>query len=379
MGKLSTVVTKYTKKLGEGTIIRGSECMVDYPRLPTGVYAIDYAIGGGVPVGVTSSLYGPPNGGKTMISILLMASAQNLCWNCFQYLWDCNCGEKTEKDVLMVSTEIFDVGWAALFGVNAEKLWVVEPETGEIAAEIIADSLRSKDCGLVVLDSLPMLVPASEIEGNIADITVAVQARMIAAMMRKVKAILIRQRKPHIANNVAFVATNQIRAKIGKGFGKGPSEEMAGGFVPMHDWHLTLRMSQPYSSDRDKTTELPINGKFKASLIAMGNKRKLFVMAGSGEFYAVIGDGGPLPKGTINDFKTVARIADRADLINKKGWWLFDHEYGTKTEMLNDWVSNKERFLSVKKTLVNYFAIESKERMSEASIGFEPPEEEDGE
>lgn len=376
MGSLKDVAAKYTKKLGPGTVIKGSECVVDYPRLPTGIYAVDYAIAGGFPIGVTSSLYGPPNGGKTLVAIRLMANAQNLCWNCFQYLWDCGCDDRTEKDVLLISTEIFDIGWATLFGVDPNRLWVVEPETGEIAAEIIADSLRSKDCGLVMLDSLPMLIPARELEGNVADDTVAVQARMIAKMIRKVKAILIKQRKPHIANRVAFVATNQVRAKIGGGgFSKGPSEDQAGGFVPMHDWHLTVRMSQVYSSDRDKTTELPINGKFRASLIAMGNKRKLFVLAGSGEFYAVIGEGSPLPRGTINDLKTVVKIADGAGLIDKPKWTLFNHMYVTKTAMMQEWVDNPELFLTVKKSLVRYFVEEAKERM-DGSIGYDPPVEE---
>jgi len=376
MGTLNEVAAKYIKKLGDGAVLKGTECMVDYPRLPTGVFNVDYAIGGGFPIGVTSSLYGPPNGGKSLLGILLMASAQNLCWNCFQYLWDCECEEQIKKDVLLVAPEIFDIGWATLFGVDPERLWVVEPDSGEIAAEVIADSLRSKDCGLVVLDSLPMLVPSEEIEGNIADSQPAIQARMIAKMMRKIKAILIKQRKPHINNHVAFVATNQIRAKFGQGFSKkGPSDEMAGGYVPMHDWHLTLRMSQPYSADRDKETELPINGKFSASLIAMGNKKKLFVMAGKGEFYAVIGEGGDLPKGTVNDFQTVAKIAAQEGLLDKKKWILFDREYGTKGAMLQTWVNKRKLFLSVKKQLVNYFIAEAKDRLEALSIKFDPPEE----
>lgn len=376
MGTLNDVVVKYVKTLGEAAILKGTECMVDYPRLPTGVYSVDYAIGGGIPIGVTSSLYGPPNGGKTLLSMLLMASAQNLCWNCFQYLWDCKCEDRLPKDVLLVAPEIFDIGWATLFGVDPERLWVVEPDSGEIAAEIIADSLRSKDCGLVVLDSLPMLIPSKEIEGNIADSEPAIQARMIAKMMRKIKAILIKQRKPHIHNNVTFVATNQIRAKFGQGFNKGPSEEMAGGYVPMHDWHLTLRMSQPYSKDRDKETELPINGKFSASLIAMGNKKKLFVLAGKGEFLAVIGEGGELPKGTINDFRTVNKVADQEGLIDKKKKWaLFGREYGTKGMMLQTWVENKHLFLSVKKQLVDHFIAASKARLEALSIRFDPLEE----
>jgi len=375
MGSLTDVAKKYTKTLGPGTIIKGSECVVDYPRLPTGIYAVDHAIGGGFPIGVTSSLYGPPNGGKTLIASRLMASAQNLCWNCFQYLWDCGCDNRTEKDAVFVSTERFDIGWATRLGVDPDRLWVVEPETGEIAAEIIADSLRSKDCGLVMLDSLPMLVPASELEGSVADDTVAVQARMIAKMIRKIKAILIKQSKPHIANRVAFIATNQVRAKIGKGFSKGPSEDQAGGFVPMHDWHLTIRMSQVYSKDRDKTTELPINGKFRASLQAMTNKRKLFVLAGSGEFYVVLGEGSPLSRGTINDLKTVAKIADGADLIDKKKWTLFNHMYETKTAMLQEWVDNPQLFLTVKKSLVRHFVEEAKERMDGCISNDSPVEE----
>jgi len=137
---LSDIASKYVKKVGPGAMVKGSEIMfVDYPRIPTGIYAVDYATGGGFPVGVTSSIYGPPGGGKTLLSLCLAANAQSLCWNCFCYLWDCKCKKRTEKEVLIISTEILDVSWGAKWGVDPDKLWIVEPESGEIAGEIIAD------------------------------------------------------------------------------------------------------------------------------------------------------------------------------------------------------------------------------------------------
>lgn len=361
MPLLSEILGRSKKKYGEGTMFRGNVAASDFPRIPTGIFAMDYMMGGGFPVGVTSSVYGPPGGGKTLVMTRAACGAQNICWNCYDYLWDCQCGEKREQQVVIVQTETFDMGWAIDLGLDAEKCLVVEPDSGEQASDAIVECLRADDCGMVLLDSLPMLVPTIELEASALDVQVASQAKLISKMIRRIKATLIKQRKQN--HPVSFLTTNQVRAKIG-GFSKGPTEEQPGGFTSKHDWHITMRMSQLKSPDIDKETELPINARFKASSIAMGNKRKVFMLSGAAEFYVTVSENGDYLKGTINDFKTVTRYADEAGLIGRNPWSFRGVNYDKKQDILDTWI-DPETFFSAKKLIVDYYIQRTKSRVYE--------------
>lgn len=360
MPSLNDILGNSKKKYGEGTFFRGNAAGTDFPRIPTGIFALDYMIGGGFPVGVTSSIYGPPGGGKTLVMTRVACGAQNICWNCYEYLWDCNCGERREQQVVIVQTETFDMGWAVILGLDPEKCLVVEPDSGEQASDAIIDCLRADDCGLVLLDSLPMLVPTIELEASALDVQVASQAKLISKMIRRVKATLIKEKKRK--HPVSFITTNQVRAKIG-GFGP-VQEEVPGGFTSKHDWHITMRMSQLKSPDVDKETELPINARFKASSIAMGNKRKVFMLTGSAEFYVTVSDNGDYLKGTINDYKTATRYADEAGLIGRDPWSFMGVEYSKKQDILDTWV-DQETFLSAKKFIIDHYISRTKKHVEE--------------
>jgi len=362
---LDEILARGDRKYGKGTYLTGFTRGHDYPRIPTGIFSLDYAIGGGFPVGVTSSPYGPPGGGKTLVLTRACAGAQSICWKCFQYLWDCKCAKKDSRKVVWVSTELFDIAWARMLGVDSskEKFAVAEPDTGEQAADIIAECLRADDVGLVVLDSLAMLTPQAELDASAADDMVAVQARLIARMIRRIKTILIQEKKRD--HKVAFIATNQVRAKIG-GFGRGPQEEVPGGFVSKHDWHLTFRMSQVKSEDIDKETELPVNARFKASMAAMGNKRKIFTLSGAAEFYATVSDGGELVKGSINDYRTAFRYAETAGLIGRDPWSFRGETFRLKSDIMESWYDN-EKFLSAKKFIIDHYIQKAKENEEQES------------
>lgn len=356
--KLDEIVNQGHRKYGKGTFTVGYSTANDFPRIPTGIFAIDYAIGGGFPIGVTSQVYGPPGGGKTLVTTRAAAGAQNICWHCFEYLWDCKCGNKEERKVVWVTTELFDLDWSIQLGIDPDKMVVVEPDSGEQAIDIMAECLRSEDCGLVVLDSLAMLTPEEELTASASDVQVGLQARMIGKMIRRIKTIMIREKKRN--HQVAFLATNQVRAKIGGFAGRGPSEEVPGGFTSKHDWHLTFRMSQISSDDKDKETDLPINAKFKASMAAMGNKRKVMTLSGSAEFMVTVSNGGEYVKGTVNDYRTVTKYADSTGLLSKD--WVFDGKrYKTKGEFLDTW-NDLEVFLSTKKKIIDYCVSEARKQ-----------------
>lgn len=359
MPKLDDILRSSIRKYGLNTVTRGESVAEDFPRIPTGIFSLDYAIGGGFPIQVTSSLYGPPGGGKSLVLQKLIASAQNLCWQCFNYHWDCECDKSDRRDAVIVCTEIMDTEWARLLGVKVNDLVMVEPEYGEQAVDIIIEVLQAPDVGLVCLDSLAMLTPLAELQSSAEDFQVASQARLIAKMIRKIKSTLIREKKK--GHNVAFVASNQIRVKIGQFFGN--PEEVPGGYASKHDWHLTLRMSQLKSDDVDKETEMTINGKFKASMVAMGNKRKIFTLSGAAEFFCTVGEGGEFVKGTIADFNTVDKFGAEIGVINKSPWGVLGRTWETKRDMLEDWKMDDQFYLSVKKKIIDEYRNMAKMQM----------------
>lgn len=353
MASISTFIRNSISKYGVNTVTRGTSLPSDFKRLPSGIYAVDYALGGGFPVGVASCLYGPPGGGKSLVLQKIIACAQQLCWKCFEYKWDCTCsGSPTEQEIVAVTTEVLDPEWAKCLGVDLEKLIIVEPEYGEQAADVVVEALMADDCGLVCLDSLAMLTPVAELEGSFDDAMVAAQARLISRMMRVVEAKLIREKKK--GHKVSFIATNHIRSKIGQFFGN--PEEVPGGWAAKHTWHLTLRMSQLKTEDSniDKGTGLPINAKFKASTVALSNKKKIFMLHGSAEFYCTMQDSGEFVTGTIPDFKTVEKAADEIEFIGRNPWSCMGRTYDRKGDLMEDW-HDAHFYLSVKKKLIDEY------------------------
>lgn len=352
MPTLDDMMRGSIRKYGIGVIGKGEQLPKDYPRIPTGIYSVDYALGGGFPVSVASCLYGPPGGGKSLVMQKAIACAQNLCWRCFDYKWDCQCdsGPKDQK-VIAVTTEVLDPEWARCLGVNLDEVIVAEPEYGEQAADIISEALRSTDCGLVCLDSLAMLTPIAELDSSFDDAMVAAQARLISRMMRVIEARLMREKKA--GHKVAFLATNHIRSKIGQAFGN--PEDVPGGWAAKHTWHLTLRMSQLTTESTNKDEDgTPVNAKFKASTVALSNKKKIFMLQGAAEFYCSMKDQGEFVAGDVPDFKTVEKAADEIEFIGRNPWSCNGRTYDKKSDLINDW-QDRQWYLSVKKKLIDEY------------------------
>ena len=358
MAVLSTIMKKGEITYGKGTYKYGIAGMPDFPRIPTGIFAVDFCTGGGMPIYVTSSLYGGPGGGKSTLMYKIIASAQNICWNCYDYLWDCKCGSKKEQKVVLLPVEQMDTDYTKNMGVNLDNLIVAEPSIGEEGVDIIVECLRAEDCGLVILDSLVGLTPEDELNASASATHVALQARLLSSLMRKVKSILVREKK--YGHSVAFMATNQIRSKIG-GFGH-IKEDVPGGYVSKHDWHMTLRMSQLKSDKIDKETELPLYSKFKASNVAMANKRKCFMMSGSAEYWLTTSPKAEYKMGTPLDYTVVLTYLDRAELLHKSPWFtplMPEMEFRTKKELMDSWLEDSV-FLTLKRRLIQHYVAETK-------------------
>jgi len=192
-------VASIEKHFGKGSImVMGSE-MIDreIPVIPTGSPSLDIAIGlGGLPQGRVIEVYGPESSGKTTLSLHAIAE----------------CQKQGGVAAFIDAEHAMDVSYAAKLGVNSEELLVSQPDTGEQALEIADMLVRSGAIDLVVIDSVAALVPRAEIEGEMGDHHVGLQARLMSQALRKLAGNLAR-------SNTAMIFINQVRMKIGVMFG----------------------------------------------------------------------------------------------------------------------------------------------------------------
>jgi recombination protein RecA len=186
------------KQYGDGAVMRlGETTHLVVGVVPTGSLALDLALGvGGIPRGRVSEIYGPESSGKTTLCQHIVAEAQKQGGVC----------------AYIDMEHALDPGYAAKCGVDVENLYISQPDTGEQALEIAETLVRSGAVDVVVVDSVAALVPRAEIEGDMGDATMGMQARLMSQALRKLSGA-IKQ------TNTAMVFTNQLRQKIGVMFG----------------------------------------------------------------------------------------------------------------------------------------------------------------
>jgi len=186
------------KQYGDGAVMRlGEATHLAVGVVPTGSLSLDLALGvGGIPRGRVSEIYGPESSGKTTLCQHIVAEAQKLGGVC----------------AYIDMEHALDPGYAAKCGVNVDDLYISQPDTGEQALEIAETLVRSGAVDVVVVDSVAALVPRAEIEGDMGEATMGMQARLMSQALRKLSGA-IKQ------TNTAMVFTNQLRQKIGVMFG----------------------------------------------------------------------------------------------------------------------------------------------------------------
>jgi len=195
---LETTLAQIKKRYGEGAIMRlGDSSGLNIGAIPTGCLALDIALGiGGIPRGRISEVYGPESSGKTTLCQHIIAECQRMG------------GIAAFIDV----EHALDAGYAEKCGVNTEELYISQPDTGEQALEITEALVRSGAVDVIVIDSVAALVPRAEIEGDMGDAHMGLQARLMSQALRKLTGAIKR-------SNTAVVFTNQLRMKIGVLFG----------------------------------------------------------------------------------------------------------------------------------------------------------------
>ena len=195
---LDKALGEITKKYGEGAVMRlGEATHLVVETIPTGSLSLDLALGvGGIPRGRVTEIYGPESSGKTTLCQHIVAEAQRLGGVC----------------AYIDMEHALDPAYAEKCGVQVDNLYISQPDTGEQALEIAETLVRSGAVDVVVVDSVAALVPRAEIEGDMGDATMGMQARLMSQALRKLSGV-IKQ------TNTAVVFTNQLRQKIGVMFG----------------------------------------------------------------------------------------------------------------------------------------------------------------
>ncbi len=195
---IEMAVAQIEKQFGKGSIMKlGEQKKVDIDVIPTGAMSLDIALGvGGIPKGRIIEIYGPESSGKTTLAIHILAEAQ-----------------KMGEAVAFIDAEhAFDPVYAKNIGLNIDELYMAQPDFGEQALEILETLVRSAAFGVIVVDSVAALTPRAEIEGDMGDSHMGLQARLMSQALRKITAIGNK-------TGTTIIFLNQLRMKIGIMFG----------------------------------------------------------------------------------------------------------------------------------------------------------------
>lgn len=287
---LELAVEQLEKQHGKGTIMRlGDDAVVDVDTISTGSILIDYALGvGGVPRGRITEIYGPESSGKTTLALQVIAQAQ----------------KQGGYAAFIDAEHAFDPKYAKALGIKIDELLVSQPDSGEQALEIAETLIRSAALDVVVIDSVAALVPRAELEGEMGDSHMGLQARLMSQALRKLTGIVSKTR-----TSVIFI--NQVREKIGVMFGN--PETTTGG-----------RALKFYSSIRMEIRRI---GSLKKGDEVLGNRTRVKVVKNKVappfkevEFNIMYGQG-------ISRLAELLDLAVDHDIIQKRGsWYRYDGE-----------------------------------------------------
>ena len=196
---LDSALTQIEKKFGKGSVMKLGESLVDLnvEAIPTGSISLDIALGiGGIPRGRVIEVYGPESSGKTTVTLHMVAEVQ----------------KKGGIAAFIDAEHALDPVYAKKIGVDIDHLYISQPDSGEQALEICETMVRSGAVDLVVVDSVAALTPQAEIDGDMGDSVMGMQARLMSQALRKLTAVISK-------SSCTVVSINQLREKIGVMFG----------------------------------------------------------------------------------------------------------------------------------------------------------------
>lgn len=332
MKALDLALSQIERQFGKGAIMRlGTKGMADIPVISTGSLGLDIALGvGGMPRGRVIEIFGPESSGKTTLSLHVVSEAQK------------NGGVAAFID----AEHALDPGYARKLGVNTDDLLISQPDTGEQALEIAETLVRSGAVDIIVIDSVAALVPRAEIEGEMGDAHMGLQARLMSQALRKLTAAISKS-----LTTVIFI--NQIRMKIGVMFGN-PETTTGGNALKFYSsLRLDIRKVESIKEGQDIT-----GNRVRVKVV----KNKLAPPFKQAEFDILFDEG-------------ISRVGELIDLgvekgiIEKSGSW-----YAYKSERIGQGRENTRQILKENGPLAKDIEIKIKEACGLLKVENKPQE-----
>ena len=302
---LDAAISKLEKDFGKGTVMKLGDAgaNVSVETVPTGSLSLDIALGlGGVPKGRVIEVYGPESSGKTTVTLHMIAEVQ----------------KRGGIAGFIDAEHALDPVYAKNIGVNIDELYISQPDSGDQALEIAETMVRSGAMDIIVIDSVAALVPRQEIEGDMGDSHVGLQARLMSQALRKLTPVISK-------SNCVVVFINQLREKVGIMFGN--PETTTGGRALK--FYASVRM------DVRKIETLKQNGEM------VGNRTRIKIVKNKiappfkeAEFDIMFGKG-------ISKEGDILDLATNIDVINKSGAW-----YAYKGDKIGQGRENAKLYLS---------------------------------